>query len=203
MLEPSEAVEQVWTRGAEWAGTLLLLVAAGCVSFVLIYGLISAEMFSLAFLALLASGLVLAVLSYPILITLERPVRITPEQAVRDFYAALSHHVPHYRRMWLLLSREGRVSGAFASFEGFRSYWKARLAQLRQGRASGWTPLKFQVEDFKAEKSAGKTDIEATYTVKVSVRGRVAEGPVETVRVRTTLVKGPDRMWYLDRGTLP
>ena len=27
---------------------------------------------------------------------------MTPEQAVKDYFAALSHHVPHYRRMWLL-----------------------------------------------------------------------------------------------------
>lgn len=200
---PEEAVEQVWSRGAEWGGTLLLLTSAGLGVGVVVYALLAVEQYGLAFLALLAGGAALVVLSYPILVTLERPVRVTPEQAVRDYFAALSHHVPHYRRMWLLLSSAGRVSGSFASFEGFCSYWKGRLARLREGRASGLTPLKFQVDDFKSEKSAGKSEIDARFTVKVFVRGRLAEGPVGTFPVETSLVKGPDRMWYLDKGTLP
>ena len=202
-LEPSEAVEQVWTRGAEWGGTLALLIVAAVGLLVLLYATLSIEMYGLAFLLLLGGGLVLAFLSYPILITLERPVRITPEQAVNDYAAALSHHFPHYRRMWLLLSRDGRVSGEFASFEGFRSYWKKRLAALKAGRTSGLTPLKFQVTKFRSEKSAGKTAIDASWTVQVFVRGRTQEGPIEEFRVSSSLVKGPDRMWYLDKGTLP
>jgi hypothetical protein len=202
-LEPSEAVEQVWSRGAEWGGTLGLLAVVAVGLFVLLYATVSSELYALALLILLAGGLALTILSYPILITLERPVRITPEQAVRDYYAALSHHVPHYRRMWLLLSNAGHVSGAFASLEGLKNYWKKRLAELRAGRASGITPLKFQVEDFRSEKSAGRTDIEATFTVKVFVRGRHQDGPIEEFRTSATLVKGPDRMWYLDKGTLP
>lgn len=202
-LEPSEAVEQVWTRGAEWGGTLALLIVAAGGLLVLLYATLSIEWYGLAFLLLLGGGLVLAFLSYPILITLERPVRITPEQAVADYAAALSHHFPHYRRMWLLLSRDGRVSGEFASFEGFRSYWKKRLAALKAGRTSGLTPLKFQVTKFRSEKSAGKTAIDATWTVQVFVRGRTQEGPIEEFRVASSLVKGPDRMWYLDKGTLP
>ncbi len=55
-----------------------------------------------------AVGLLL--LCYPLFITMERPIRITPEQAVNDYYAALSHSIPHTRRMWLLLSEEGRYS---------------------------------------------------------------------------------------------
>ena len=34
---------------------------------------------------------------------------MTPEQAVKDYYAAASHHFPHYRRMWLLLSADGQA----------------------------------------------------------------------------------------------
>jgi hypothetical protein len=202
-LEPSKAVEQVWSRGAEWGPTLALLAVVALGVFVLLYATISVEWYGVAFLVLLSGGLALAVLSYPILITLERPVRVTPEQAVTDYFTALSHHVPHYRRMWLLLSNAGRVSGAFASFEGFTAYWKARLVELKGGQASSLTPLKFQVVDFRSEKSAGRTEISASYTVRVSVRGRTAEGPIHEIRVTATLVKGPDRMWYLDRGTLP
>jgi hypothetical protein len=202
-LEPSEAVDQVWSRSAEWGGTLVVLALAALGVLVLIYIALSVEQYGLAFLLLLLGGGLLAVLSYPILITVERPVRVTPEQAARDYFSALSHHAPHYRRMWLLLSNKGRVSGSYASFEGFRSYWKNRLAELRQGRISEWTPLKFQVEDFRSEKSGGKSEIEADFTVRVLIRGRQQEGPIESFRLGISLVKGPDRMWYLDKGTLP
>jgi hypothetical protein len=202
--EPEEAVEQVWTRQAEWAGSIAVLAVVGGALFVTFYALAFwFDQASLAFLLLVVGGLVLVLLSYPILITLERPVRITPEQAVRDYFAALSHHFPHYKRMWLLLSREGHTCGSFGSFEGFRGYWKERLAELKRGKSSGFTPLKFKVDGFHAEKSAGKSEIDARYTVKVFVRGKIADGPVASVDVETTLVKGPDKMWYLDRGTLP
>lgn len=202
-LEPSEAVEEVWSRAAEWGGSIALLAISAVGLLVVLYATVSIEWYSLAFLILLAGGAALAVLSYPILITLERPVRITPEQALADYFGALSHHVPHYKRMWLLLSNAGRVSGAFASFEGFRSYWKERLAELKKDRASSTTPLKFQIVDFRSEKSAGKAEIDAKFTVRVSVRGRSQEPPIEEFRVSLSLVKGPDRMWYLDQGTLP
>jgi hypothetical protein len=201
--DPSEAVDEVWTRSAEWSRSVLLLVGVGIGVGALIYLLLLFEEFGLAFLVLLAGGVALAVLSYPILITLERPVRVTPEQAVHDYFVALSHHVPHYRRMWLLLSNAGRSAGGFATFDGFRRYWKTRLAELRGGKSSAFTPLKFQVHDFKSEKSAGKSEISVTFTVRVLVRGRQTEGPIATIPVKTTLVKGPDKMWYLDRGTLP
>ena len=202
-LEPSAAVEQVWSRGSEWGGTLTLLVFAVLGVLGLLFVLLTSEMFGLAFLTLLLSVPFLVLVAYPILITLERPVRITPEQAVNDYFASLSHHFPHYRRMWLLLSTSGRVSGSFASFEGFRNYWKGRLTELRAGRSGSFTPLKFQVEDFRSEKSAGLSRIDANYTVIVSVRGRQDEGPVGTIKVAMSLVKGPDRMWYLNKGTLP
>ena len=164
---------------------------------------ISAEWYMLAFVSVLAGGAVFILCSYPILISLERPVRITPEQAVKDFYGALSHHVPHFRRMWLLLSTGGRNSGHFSNFPEFKRYWVDRLAKLRAGRAGRFTPLKFEVGDFKSDKSQGKTSVDAKYTVKVWIRGRQGEGPIASYRVETSLVKGQDRMWYLDEGFLP
>jgi hypothetical protein len=202
-VDPEEAVRQVWSRRAEWGGTLLFLALVALIFIGAFSWLMSEEEFGLAFLVIGCGGLLLVVLSYPILITLEVPVRVTPEQAARDFYASLSHHLPHYRRMWLLLSAAGRSSPSFGSFEGFRRYWKHRLAELRAGRAWFFTPLKFQVEEFQSHKSAGRVQIDVTFTVRVYIRGRQQEGPVETFRVRTSLVRGPDRMWYLDRGTLP
>ncbi|MFI5457556.1 MAG: hypothetical protein ACHRXM_19105 [Isosphaerales bacterium] len=200
-LDPSELVEEVWSRTAEWGQTLIVVGGWLAISLLVVYFLLDVHL-GLAFLALLLGGAVAVVLSYPILITLERPVRITPEQAVRDYYAALSHHVPHFKRMWLLLSRAGRVSTAFGSFEGFKAYWKDRLGRMREGHAGSMTPLVFNVADFKADKSAGMFRIDADFTVKVSVRGRRQAGPIDTYPMRIALVRGPDKMWYLEDGTL-
>ena len=117
MLEPSAMVEETWSRWAEWGPTAFFIACwLGVVLFV-VYLLFGMEAYGLAFLTLFGGGIIAIGLSYPILITLERPVRITPEQAVRDYYGALSHHVPHFRRMWLLLSTAGRTSTAYGSLE--------------------------------------------------------------------------------------
>src|SRR5262249_5944205 len=174
---PSELVEEVWSRISEWGQTLIVLGVWLAVVAFLVYMLLD---FGLgpAFLALLMGGAVAVVLSYPILITLERPVRVTPEQAVRDYYAALSHHFPHYKRMWLLLSKAGRVSTQYGSFEGFKTYWKETQKRLREGHAGAMTPLVFLVADFKADKSAGKTRLDAEFAVSVLVRGQRQAGPI-------------------------
>ena len=154
--EPSATVEQVWGRAGPSGGDARLLVVSA------LLGVIGVSVF-LALERDVPAGVPRhdrcrcpssSLVAYPILITLERPVRITPEQAVNDYYSALSHHAPHYRRMWLLLSDAGRVSGSYASFEGFRAYWKRRLAELRAGKAGGFTPLKFQIEDFRSPRRA-------------------------------------------------
>jgi hypothetical protein len=142
-------------------------------------------------------------LSYPLLITLERPVRTTPELAVNDFFAAASHHFPHYRRMWLLLSVVGRESGRFHTFEGFRDYWKKRIEDWRREAGAGqFAPLKFEVDGFQSDKSAGKETSRADYTVNVHLRDREDVGSIASFRMVHGLVKGPDRMWYLNRGKL-
>jgi len=202
-LDPSTLVEEVWSRAGEWGGTIIVVgvwLAVVLLSFFFCWG---QELYGAAFLAVMLGGLVATILSYPIVITLERPVRITPEQAVRDFYGALSHHLPHFRRMWLLLSKAGRISTAYGSFEGFKSYWSDRLSRLRKGHAGALTPLVFEVEDFKADKSAGKIRIDAEFHLKVSVRGQRKAGPIHVFPLRVALVRGPDKMWYLESGTLP
>jgi hypothetical protein len=199
----SPPVEQVWSRTAEWGPTLLLLLGWGALVLALLYFSLGAEFYQVAALVFLLGVGVAIIISYPILITLERPVRITPEQAARDYYGALSHHVPHFRRMWLLLSAKGRTSHQFASLEGFKAYWIKRLAQLREGHATSLSPLVFQVEDFRAEKSAGKSEIDAQFSVNVLVRGRRNHGPIGNLTVDAGFVRGPDSMWYLNEGTLP
>lgn len=202
-VEEAARVDQVWSRGVEWGPTLVLLAIAASGFAALVYFTFSVDRLGLSILLILVCGTVWVLLTYPIVITLERPVRMTPEQAVKDFHAAISHHFPHYRRMWLLLSSVGRSDPEFHTFPEFQRYWKTRLAGLRDGRVQGTTPLTFEVEGFKAEKSAGKTYIEASYTISVYVRGKAEEGPIESVRLKSSLVKGPDGMWYLNRGTLP
>jgi hypothetical protein len=197
-------VSEVWSRGAEWGPDLVTVGVLGLIVLGLTYVLLSSGNVGLGFLVLFAGGLVCVLLSYPIVVTLERPVRMTPEQAARDFFGALSHHFPHYRRMWLLLSDRGREQGPFESFAGFRSYWKDRLAALRKkGNVKGGTPLTFEVAEFQSEKSAGKTATRGDVTVRVLARGRESEGPIASYSYSIGLVKGPDRMWYLNQGTLP
>ena len=159
-LEDEALVDEVWTRAAEWGPNLMVVGAWVFVMAMLIYFLMGVLPFGLTFLLLLVAAAGTAVLSYPILITLERPVRMTPEQAVRDFYAALSHHLPHYRRMWLLLARPGRTTSSYGSFEGFKAYWNEKLRTIKGSRAGTMTPLVFEVEDYRGEKSGGKSRVE-------------------------------------------
>jgi hypothetical protein len=201
-LEPSDLVEEVWSRTAEWGPTFLLVGAWVIFIVLIVYFGLGSENIWTAVLTLIVGGIVAVFLSYPILITLERPVRITPEQALRDYYGSLAHHLPHFRRMWLLLSTAGRISTAYGSFEGFKAYWKNRLANLRQGHTSSMTPLVFEVADFKADKSAGKVRIDVQFTLKIWVRGQRKAGAIQVIPMSIALVRGPDRMWYLEDGTL-
>jgi len=201
-LDPSTLVEEVWSRTSEWGGTLIVVLGWLAILCTVVYFALEWELYGIAFMTLLLGGIAAAILSYPILITLERPVRITPEQALRDFYGSLSHHFPHFRRMWLLLSSAGRISTAYGSYDGFKAYWKDRLAHLREGHAGSLTPLVFEVADFKADKSAGRVKIEAAFALKVWVRGRRREGTIHSIPMSLALVRGPDNMWYLEDGTL-
>jgi hypothetical protein len=202
--DDEEQVEQIWTRSGEW-GTHLFwvgLVAAGVVF--LLYKAVLATQFFVAFLILIVGGAILLALCYPIFITLERPVRITPEQAAKDYYAMLSYPFPFYPRMWLLLSTAGREADEFKSYGKFKSYWKRKLAAIQGGKAAFPNPLKFQVENFASDKSVGQTSLLAKYTLKV-FKGDPGPGNKELAayQISARVVKGPDRMWYLSSGTLP
>lgn len=193
-----------WSRWAEWGPDLARLAGVACGVLLLLYLALSAHLFGLGFFFFVAGAAALAVFGYPLFITLERPVRITPEQALKDFYAALSHLVPHYRRMWLLLSTTGRRSTFFSTLEGFCGYWHERIATLLGPQANArFNPLSFEVQDFRSEKSAGQTEIEGSYTLAVFYRDRHDEGPIATYHGKVSLVRGPDRMWYLNQGLLP
>ena len=202
-IDPEALVDVVWSRGAEW-GPNLLIVGAWIFGFaVILYFLMGWELYWAGFLVLMVGGAGAILLSYPILITLERPVRITPEQAVKDYYGALSHHMPHYRRMWLLLARTGRTTSSYGSFEGFKAYWNEKIRTIKGSKAGSLTPLVFEVENYRGDKSAGKSQVEARFTLKISIRGQRDAGPVASIPGQVSLVRGPDKMWYLENGTLP
>jgi hypothetical protein len=202
-IDPEALVDVVWSRGAEW-GPNLLIVGAWLLGFGLIlYFLVGSLPYGLSFLLLLIMAVGAVILSYPMLITLERPVRITPEQAVKDYYGALSHHLPHYRRMWLLLARSGRTSSSYGSFEGFKAYWNEKLRTIKGDQAGTFTPLVFEVENYRADKSAGKSQTDVKFTLKISVRGKRQDGPIASIPSQISLARGPDKMWYLENGNLP
>ncbi len=193
-------VEEIWTRGAEWGPTAMLLGIVFGVTLVVSY--LAADNFGLAVVIFLLGLVSVVLLSYPMAVTMERPVRMTPEQALKDYYAAASHHFPHYRRMWLLLSDEGRNSAEFSSYATFRTYWKHRMAKLRGGKVGAMTPLAFSILDFKSDKSAGQTSVDASYSISVKPRTEGAS-VLKEVSVDTSFVRGPDKMWYVNLGTLP
>ena len=158
--------------------------------------------YGFAFLILLLGGLAAVVLSYPIFITLERPVRITPEQAVRDFYGALSHHVPHLQADVAASEHGGPDLDGVRFVRGLQGLLERSAGQLAHGHAGAMTPLVFEVADFKADKSAGMVKIDAEFTLKIWVRGQRKAGVIHAIPMKIALVRGPDKMWYLENGTL-
>ncbi len=194
-------VSEPWSRGAEWGSTLLVVAVSLIVTFGLLYATFSPTSIGLMVLILVGGLAVTLALAYPIFITLERPVRMTPEQALKDFYGALSHKRPHYKRMWLLLSDRGKTTGPFDGFGAFQTYWRKTLTELKSRAPKGAGMLSFSVVDFKSEKSAGQTVIDGTATIHA--RAGSEEAPVAVYRGKMWFVKGPDRMWYLNQGTLP
>ncbi len=198
--EDHDEVDPVWTRAAEWGPDLVRVGLVAPATLVLAW--FSLNSLDLLFLILLVGGAACVLLSYPIAVTIERPVRITPEQAVSDFFFAASHHFPHYRRMWLLLTPTARASGRFSTYDSFKTHWAERVAHWKKGRGGLSTPLTFRVSDFRGDKSVGQSTSQVEYTVRVTLRDQEAGKPIASYSMAHRLVKGPDRMWYLDQATL-
>lgn len=188
----------VWTRAAEWWPAL---VRVGLTLMIAIYLTVKAiEDFSIPTTLLVAfCGLIaVIVMSYPLIITLERPVRFTPEQALKDYFAALSNVFPHHRRMWLLLSSQGQSTLDFGSLNAFRAYWQAIVFKYAGNKYV--SPLRFEVTEFKTEQGGGQTDdVEVRYQVVIT---RLGSSPIATIPMEMTLSRGSDRMWYLNEGRL-
>ena len=188
-------VSEVWSRWAEWR-VPLLWSGAGIGLATLIY-------VGRDYVALLMFLMAMAYGAYCIIISLEVPVRVTPEQAVKEFYGAACHRLPNFRRMFSLLTRDGRQCDAFSGFADFRAYWAAQIARL--SRSPAWLiPLEFRIEGFKYRHNAEKSMAVVRYILKVSPRGRPeSEEPTARMELHNLVVKGPDGQWYLNDGTLP
>jgi hypothetical protein len=138
-------------------------------------------------------------LIYRFALILPHPVRVTPEQAVREFLDSLGHLMPNFRRMYLLLTSDAQQ--AFGSFGAFRAYWQWRRCQVM---ASDWVvkAVRYEIANFQTEYNAERTLADVTFTLTLFVPGQ----PDKAIRrpVTWTLVKGQrDGSWYLNDGMLP
>src|SRR5262249_59985904 len=103
----------------------------------------------------------------------------------------------------VLLSAAGRTPASSGSFEGFKAYWAEHIQTLKGSQAGSMTPLVFEVADYHGDKSAGQSRVGVRFTLKIFVRGRRQAGPIASLPAQLSLVRGPDKMWYLERGTPP
>lgn len=200
-------VDPLWSRFGEW-GTDLLRAAGTLVGGLLLVALaVRFVGFGAALLALIASAVAVGAALYPVLITLEPPVRLTPEQAVAQYFGAASHARPHFRRMWLLLSDEGKAAPEFGSFDRFRAYWVDRLDRLRAEAPDDplgrWiNRLHLRPTAFEAPRSQGLTVVRARFTLEVAPGPDDRAEPIASFTRALRLSRGGDRMWYLDDGRL-
>lgn len=199
--EPS-TVRPVWSRSGEWGLDLLKVIGAFLGTLLLAFLGTAFGSFGLGFLLFLAGLAATVVLAYPMLITLERPVRLTPEQTVNYYFEAASHARPHLRRMWLLLSDRGRSD--FGGRERFEAYWRQKLLEHREGLPTGplaaFNPVRFEVNSFDGPGGKDEDFIPASFDLVLERPS--TDGATLRTRVprRVTLSRGPDRMWYLDDG---
>jgi hypothetical protein len=143
----------------------------------------------------------LAIMGYLIAISLDRPVRTLAEQGVREYFEALDHHLPNFRRMYLLLTDEAKQVPELSTYSRFRAYWMYRLALLRPPEA-GTRPVVAKVKKFNAQYNSSRTWARATYILEFYLRGLEGE-PVATFDMKADLVKAADGMWYLNEGRIP
>src|SRR5262249_28129160 len=118
------------------------------------------------------------------------------------FYAAASHRLPHLRRMYILLTDEGKCTEAYRDFTQFRAYWTDQIARL--SRSPVWiVPLEFRVEGLRHRYNDDKTMATVRYIVKVVPRSQSqAADPVAEYELKKLVVKGSDGQWYVNDGTL-
>jgi|GEM_PF-6244080 len=152
----------------------------------------------------LIGGISTILMAYPLVVGLERPVRTSPERVVRDFFESLEHHVPLYRRMWLLLTPESRVTRHYTDLAGFREYWKGRIREWQHRGAWPGTPVVMSIGSLTATPDPGEPFVRhLKFTLAVSLRGRRSSGSVATYDISWTAERGRDGQWYLRQAEPP
>jgi hypothetical protein len=143
--------------------------------------------------------------AYPLVVGLERPVRMSPERTVKDFFESLEHHSPLYRRMWLFLTPEAQNSRHYAEFSGFRAYWQGRVREWRH-RGDSWpgTPVVVTIENLKPSHDPSDPLVRhLRFSIGVSLRGRRSAGPVARYDLNWSAERGRDGQWYLRQADPP
>jgi hypothetical protein len=193
--DPPPEVSRVWSRWAEWQEPLIWSSAGVALAILIVYagGYVAILMFLLA----ISYG------AYCVVTSLEIPVRVTPEQAIQEYYAAANHRLPNFRRMYALLTDDAKRCAAYSYFAQFRAYWMQQIARF--SRSPTWlVPLEFRVEGFKCRYNQDKTLAAVRYVVRVAPRSQSESAqPSAEFDVRNLAVKGPDGQWYVNDGTLP
>ena len=188
-MDPSPGVLQPWSRAAEWGPTLLVLGSWSAAVLLLVYFALGAEAYGLAMMLLIAGCVGAAILSYPILITLERPVRshagagrsgllrrpVASPAAPPPDVAACSSPGDGSHPMFRLLR------GFQELLEHERSASSARGMPDRSLRWSSWSRTS------APRRAAGRPRSTRTFKVKVFVRGRRGRGPDLEPRRRAEL----------------
>ena len=193
--KPKPRVSRPWNLQAELKPVLVGPLA------LIVLGLVTCTPASHVFVGVLITLAGLALTGYLVAVSLDRPVRVTPEQGAREYFECLDHHLPNFRRMYFLLTDDAKDSPEFATYPRFRAYWKFRLARLRPADG-GFRPVAAKLTNFNAHYNRARNWARASYTLEFRLRG--AEGqPLSSYELTGDLVKGADGMWYLNEGRIP
>jgi len=194
-----------WSRWAESGRTLVQMAVAVLGTMVMAWIFADWKTLHIAGWVCILGAAMTMLLSYPLVVGLERPLRMSPERAVRDYFEALEHHGPLLRRMWIFLAPEGRQTRFYTNFDGFQAYWRRRIREW-QHRGNAWrlTPVAITVGHVESKPDGHEPDLRHLhFMVQVSIRGKRAAGPVASYECNWSAVRGPDRQWYLMDGDLP
>jgi hypothetical protein len=188
-------VSAVWTRWADWKQPLIWTAAGVALAILIVIG--GRYVAIVSFVVALTYG------SYRVVTSLEVPVRVTPEQAIQEFFGAAGHRLPNFDRMYALLTTDGKRCDEFRNLSEFRAYWRERIAQFTHAPIY-IVPLEFHIEGFSCRYNEGKSMATVRYSIKVAPRSRQdAIKPVAELQARNLVVKGPDGQWYVNDGCLP
>jgi hypothetical protein len=196
---------QPWTRFRESSSDFVRMAVAGLSTIILAWLFSGWSTIHLAGWICVAGTAVVAITAYPLIVGLERPVRMSPERAVRDYFESLEHHGPLYRRMWIFLTPEAQNCQSFADFDSFKLYWNQRAQEWRH-RGNAWprTPVVISFDQFQSKQDASDPNKSLLkFSISVSLRGHRSSGPVASYKLSWTAFRGPDRQWYLADGNLP